>query len=163
MTRLFAQKLMMRLPKIGLLGVLSIATINAGQAQDSTVVLGGAGPAPYFEGALDKIADSLTAAGVKVKIFSGQTRTQTALLDEMKEKGYRNLLYVTLQNPRDSKSDSSRGDIVGSCFVDGKKVWGEESKSPLVLPKGVEHEVESMVTGIIKKIGKRVSGPCLPN
>ena len=152
----------MRLLKIGLLGVVSIVAINADQTESSTVVLGGAGPAPYFEGALDKIADSLTATGVKVKVFSDEARTRTALLDEMKDKGYRNLLYVTLQSPRDTKSDSARGDIVGSCFVDGKKVWEEESKSPLVLPLGVEHEIESMVNGIIKKIGKRAGGPCLP-
>ncbi|MGA7236676.1 MAG: hypothetical protein WBY44_13400 [Bryobacteraceae bacterium] len=152
----------MWLLKIGLLGVVSIVAINADQAQGSTVVLGGAGPAPFFEEALDKIADNLTAAGVKVKIFSGEARTRTALLDEMKEKGYRNLLYITLQSPRDAKSDSARGDIVGSCFVDGKKVWDEESKSPLVLPLGVEHEIESMVNGIVKKIGKRAGGACLP-
>ena len=97
--------------------------------------LGGAVQRPYFEGALDKIADNLTAAGVKVKIFSGEARTRTALLDEMKEKGYRNLLYITLQSPRDAKWDSARGDIVGSCFVDGKKVWdGETGKSAGVTP-----------------------------
>ena len=149
----------MRLLKIGVLGLASTLFVAAGS--DSTVVLGGAGPAPYFEGALDKIADTLTSAGVKVKILSGEARTRTALLDEMKQRGYSNLLYITLESPRDNPTDASRGDIVGTCFVHGKKVWDEESKGPLVLPRGKEHEVESMVNGIVKKIGKRVGGPCL--
>ena len=38
----------------------------------------------------------------------------------------------------------------------------ERPESPLELPLGVEHEIESMVNGIIEKIGKRAGGPCLP-
>jgi hypothetical protein len=150
----------MLLAKAGLLGILSILLVEAGLAQDRTVVLGGAGPSPYFEQALDKIADSLAPAGVKAKIFSGNARTRNALLDEAKNQGYANLLYVTLSSPRDGRADAARGNVVAACFVDGTKTWEEKSNSPLLLPLSKEHEVESMINGIVKKIGKR--GMCLP-
>jgi hypothetical protein len=42
-------------------------------------------------------------------------------------------------------------------------LWEEKkSKGPLVLPLGKEHEVDSMVSGMVKKISKRAGGPCLP-
>jgi hypothetical protein len=152
----------MRAGKIGLLGIASISLTCAGASTDSTVVLGGSGPSPYFEGAVDKIADALTSAGVKIKILSGGPTAKTALLDEMKQPGYSNLLYVTLESPRDDPSNSSRGGIVGDCFVGGVKVWEEKAKGPLVLPLSTDHEVANMINGIVKKIGKRAGGPCLP-
>jgi hypothetical protein len=148
--------------RLATVGALAISSVFALSAQDPTLAIGGAGPAPYFENALDKIADALKSSGVKVKILSGDARTRTALLDETKHRGYASLLYVTLESPRDNKSDAARGDIAGACFVDGKQVWTEDSKSPLVLPLGFDHEVDSMVNGIVKKISKRAGGPCLP-
>jgi hypothetical protein len=71
----------MRLAKIGLIGIVSVLFAGAVPAEDSTVVLGGAGPSPYFEGAIDKIADALTQAGIKVRVLSGGARSRTALLD----------------------------------------------------------------------------------
>ena len=133
----------------------------AGWAQNSTLALGGTGPAPYFQGALDKIADALTSDGVKVKMLSGEAQPRTALMDEMKKPGYTKLLYITLLSPRDNPTDSSRGNIVAQCFVNGNKVWEEKSKSPWLLPLSKEHEVDSMLNGILKKIDKRAGGPCL--
>ena len=152
----------MQLAKIGLVGIASILAVSAASNQDSTVAIGGAGASPYFEQAVDKIADGLKASGVKVKVLPGDARARTALLDDATTRGYASLLYVTLQSPRDSQSNPSRGEIVGACFVGGKQVWEEKSKGPLVLPLGKEHEVDSMVSGLVKKINKRAGGPCLP-
>ena len=152
----------MRPIKIGLLSCAVMVVVNANPVSDPVVVLGGAGPAPYFEKALDGIADALTASGVKSKVLPGDAHTRTELLDETKQRGYSNLLYVTLESPRDGRSDPSRGNLVASCFVEGKKAWEEESKGPLVLPRGVDQELDSMLNGLVKKITKRAGGPCLP-
>src|ERR1700759_4634842 len=112
-----------------LLAAVPLLFSAAAWAQTPTLALGGTGPAPYFQNALDKIADALTSDGVKVKLLSGEAQPRTALLDEMKKPGYTNLLYITLRNPRDNAADSSRGDIVAQCFVGGNKVWEEKSKS----------------------------------
>ncbi len=151
----------MQFAKLGLVGIASFFFASAA-SQDPTVAIGGAGPSPYFEQAVDKIADALRADGVKVKVLSGDARTRTALLDDAKTRGFGSLLYLTMQSPRDSQTDASRGEIVGACFVDGKQLWEEKSKGPLVLPLGKEHEVDSMVGGLVKKINKRAGGPCLP-
>jgi hypothetical protein len=152
----------MRYFKIGLLGLAPLLFARLLQAQDSsTVFLGGAGPAPYFQGAIDKIADSLKSDGVKVKVAAGDRSARTALLDQAKTEGYKNLLYVTLHRPIDSPSRPARGDVTAECFVSGNKVWAEKSKSPLVFPGSTEHEMNSMISGLVKKIGKRAGGPCL--
>ena len=147
--------------KTGLLTTLPLLLTVTVRAQSSTLAIGGTGPSPYFQTALDKIADALTSDGVKVKMLSGEAKSRTALLDEMKKPGYSDLLYITLHNPRDNPADSSRGDIVAQCFVDGNKVWEEKSKSPWFLSISKDHEIDSMLNGILKKIGKRTGGPCI--
>ena len=148
----------MRLRKTGLLGIATLLLPAAGWAQ---VALGGTGQPPYFQGALDKIADALISDGVKVKVLSSEAKSRNTLLDEMKSPGYNDLLYITLHNPRDNHNDASRGDIVAECYVGGKKVWEEKSKGPLFLGISREHEINTILDGIVKKIGKRAGGPCV--
>ena len=153
----------LRLSSAGVVPLLCMVSGFAAAApvHDSTVVLGGTGQPPYFEQAIDKLADTFQADGVKVKTLSGDTRARTALLEEMKSSGYRNLLYVTLHQPRENPADASRGDVSVECYVDAKKVWVETARGPLLLRGSKEGEVKHMLDSMVEKVGKRVRSACL--
>src|SRR5439155_1319476 len=115
---------------IGAFLSILVATFFAapGMAQDSgTVVLGGTGPAPNLQTMLDGISGALSSNGVKVKIASGDAKSRSAILEDMKTSGNTNLLYVTL-----NQAKGQRGKLLVECFVDGKKLWEAVSRgSPL--------------------------------
>ena len=101
-------------------------------AQDSaTVVLGGTGSTPHLQTVIDGISDVLS---------SGNTL----------------LLYVTVNQLR-----GQRGKILVESFVDGKKVWEEETRGSL-MAASAEGEVRGMLKSINEKIRKHINGPGLP-
>ena len=53
----------------------------------SPVMLGGTGPTPHLQTVLDGISDMLSTNGVKVKMASGDAKSRTVILDEMKTSG----------------------------------------------------------------------------
>jgi hypothetical protein len=146
--------------------VLMTAALAAAQNSTlhavNTVVLGGAGPAPYFERAIDKLADLLKDGGVNVRVSPGGDNARTGLLAQMKISGESNLLYVTFDRPRDGgNAESSRGTLTVECYADAKKEWSEKTKGPLLVPGSIDHQVDRMVDAMVAKINKRAGGPCL--
>jgi len=126
-------------------------------AQDSAaVVLGGIGPTPHFQTVLDGIWDALSSSGVKVKVASGEGKARSVILEEMKTSGNTVLLYVTV-----TKDGGERGKILVESFVDGKKMWQEESRGSQ-FAGSAEGEVRGMLKSINEKIKKHIGGPGLP-
>jgi hypothetical protein len=126
-------------------------------AQDSaTVVLGGTGPTPHLQTVIDGISDALSSGGVKVKVTSGEAKARSVILDEMRTSGNTVLLYVTVNTLR-----GQRGKILAESFVDGKKVWEDESRGSL-MAASAEGEVRGMLKSINEKIKKHIGGPGLP-
>jgi len=80
------------------LGILAATVFAANcMAQDSTtVVLGGTGPTPHLQTVIDGISDLLSSSGVKVKVASGDAKSRTVILEDMKASGNTNLLYVSV-------------------------------------------------------------------
>src|SRR2546427_4359628 len=102
--------------------------VGTAMAQDaSTVVLGGAGPTPHLQTVIDGISDLLSSSGVKVKVASGDAKSRSVILEDMKVSGNPNLLYVSVNTLA-----HQRGKILAECFVNGKKVWEEETRGSLL-------------------------------
>ena len=139
-------------------GVVGLAIlVGTCRAQDATTVfLGGTGPIPYLQTVIDGISDSLQSAGVKLKVSSGEAKSRTVLLDEMKTSGSTILLYVTVSQAKDQ-----RGKILAESFVNGKKVWEEEVRGSLVAVSA-EGEVRGMLKSINGKLVKHVGDAGLP-
>ncbi len=126
-------------------------------AQDSaTVILGGTGPTPHLQTVIDGISDTLSSGSLKVKVASGDAKARSAILDEMKASGNSVLLYVTVNQVK-----GQRGKILAESFVDGKKVWEEETRGSFVAVSA-EGEVRGMLKSINEKIKKHIGGPGLP-
>ena len=138
---------------------IAILTVTVGVcvAQDSTtVILGGTGPTPHLQTVIDGVSDALSSNGVKVKVNSGDSKSRSVILDEMKTSGNTVLLYLTVNQVK-----GQRGKILAESFVDGKKVWEENTRGSL-MAVSAEGEVKGMLKSIIEKIKKHVSGPGLP-
>ncbi len=136
---------------------LFVMVVGTCMAQDSaTVVLGGTGSTPHLQTVIDGISDVLSAGGVKVKVASGDAKARSVILDEMKASGNTLLLYVTVNQLR-----GQRGKILVESFVDGKKVWEEETRGSL-MAASAEGEVRGMLKSINEKIKKHINGPGLP-
>jgi hypothetical protein len=126
-------------------------------AQDSTtVVLGGTGPTPHLQTVIDGVSDALSQDGVKVKVASGDAKARSSILDDMKTSGNSVLLYVSVNQVK-----GQRGKILAESFVDGKKVWEEETRGSLVAVSA-EGEVRGMLKSINEKIKKHIGSPGLP-
>ena len=131
-------------------------TANAWSQDTSTVVLGGTGPTPHVQTVIDGISDLLSSKGVKVKVASGDAQSRSVILEGMKVSGTTNLLYLSVNQVK-----GQRGKILVECFVDGKKVWEEDTRGGL-LAASAEGEVKGMLKGIGEKIQKHIGGPGLP-
>jgi hypothetical protein len=140
--------------------VLAIATSAqappAATSDNTTVVLGGTGPTPHLQTVIDGISDLLSSSDVKVKVASGDAKSRSVILEDMKVSGNANLLYVSVNT-----LPHQRGKMLAECFVDGKKVWEEETRGSL-LAASAEGEVRGMLKGIREKIKKHIGGPGIP-
>jgi len=126
-------------------------------AQDATtVILGGTGPTPHLQTVIDGVSDALSSSGVKVKVNSGDSKSRSVILDEMKTSGNTVLLYLTVNQVK-----GQRGKILAESFVDGKKVWEDDTRGSLVAASA-EGEVRGMLKGIIEKIKKHIGQQGLP-
>ena len=126
-------------------------------AQDtSTVIIGGTGPTPHLQTVIDGVTDALSTHGVKVKVNSSDSKSRSIILDEMKTSGNTNLLYLTVNQVK-----GQRGKISAESFVDGKKVWEEETRGSL-MAVSAEGEVQGMLKSIIEKIKKHIGKEGLP-
>ena len=132
-------------------------TLGVCMAQDSTtVILGGTGPTPHLQTVIDGVSDALSSNGVKVKVNSGDSKSRSVILDEMKTSGNTVLLYLTVNSMK-----GQRGKILAESFVDGKKVWEEDTRGSLMAVSG-EGEVRGMLKNIIEKIKKHIGKDGLP-
>jgi hypothetical protein len=137
--------------------VMFIITSRVCTAQDATtVILGGTGQAPHIQTVIDGVSDALSSSGVKVKVNSGDSKSRSAILDEMKSSGNTVLLYLTVNTVK-----GQRGKLLAESFVDGKKVWEEEVRGSLTAVSA-EGEVRGMLKSINEKIKKHTGGPGLP-
>ena len=135
----------------------SLLLAVACSAQGSTpVMLGGTGPTPHLQTVLDGISDMLSTNGVKVKMASGDAKSRTVILDEMKTSGTTTLLYVTVNQVR-----GQRGKVAAEAFIDGKLAWAEEVRGSLTAVSA-EGEVRQMLKAINEKLKPHVGGPGLP-
>ena len=126
-------------------------------AQDtSTVIIGGTGPTPHLQTVIDGVTDALSSHGVKVKVNSSDSKSRSIILDEMKTSGNTNLLYLTVNQVK-----GQRGKISAESFVDGKKVWEEETRGSF-MAVSAEGEVQGMLKSIIEKIEKHIGKEGLP-
>jgi hypothetical protein len=144
--------------KVFVTGTVMLAMlVGTCKAQDSaTVVLGGTGPTPHLQTVIDGVSDVLSSGGVKVKVASGDAKSRSVILEEMKTSGNTALLYVTVNTLR-----GQRGKLLAEAFVDGKKVWEEEVRGSL-MAASAEGEVRGMLKSINEKIKKHIGGPGLP-
>jgi len=150
---------MVKFPEKVLLATAALCVITSGVciAQDtSTIILGGTGQAPHIQTVIDGVSDALTSSGVKVKVESGDSKSRSAILDEMKTSGNSILLYLTVNTMR-----GQRGKLLAESFVDGKKIWEEEVRGSL-MAVSAEGEVQGMTKSLIEKLRKRIGGPGLP-
>ena len=126
-------------------------------AQGSTpVTLGGTGPTPHLQTVLDGISDMLSTNGVKVKVASGDAKSRTVIVDEMKASGATTLLYVTV-----NQAHGQRGKVAAQAFIDGKEVWAEEVRGSFTATSA-EGEVRKMLKAINEKLKPHVGGPGFP-
>ncbi|HTQ59674.1 MAG TPA: hypothetical protein VMI32_05600 [Candidatus Solibacter sp.] len=150
---------MIRIDARVLLVSAAIFVITSGVcvAQDTTtVILGGTGQAPHIQTVIDGVSDALSSSGVKVKVNSGDSKSRTAILDEMKTSGNSVLLYLTVNTVK-----GQRGKLLAESFVDGKKIWEEEVRGSL-MAVSAEGEVRGMMKNLNEKLKRRVGGPGLP-
>ena len=134
-----------------------IVTVGICVAQDSTtVIIGGTGPTPHIQTVIDGVSDALSSNGVKVKVNSGDSKSRSVILDEMKASGNTVLLYLTVNSMK-----GQRGKILAESFVDGKKVWEEDTRGSLMAVSG-EGEVRGMLKSIVEKIKKHIGKEGLP-
>ncbi len=134
-----------------------VVSVGICMAQDSaTVILGGTGPTPHLQTVIDGVSDALSSNGVKVKVNSGDSKSRSVILDEMKTSGNTILLYLTVNQVK-----GQRGKILAESFVDGKKVWEEDTRGSL-MAVSAEGEVKGMLKSIIEKIKKHIGKEGLP-
>ena len=137
-------------------GGIFLVTASVCAAQDSTmVILGGAGPTPQIQTVIDGVSDALSSSGVRVKVNSGESKSRSVILDEMKTSGNRVLLYLTV-----NQMTRKRGKILAESFVDEKKVWEEDTRGSGF--SSGEDELHGMLKSINEKIKKHIGGPGLP-
>jgi ABC-type glycerol-3-phosphate transport system substrate-binding protein len=143
---------------LAVLIVLSLVT-TAGFAQENastTVMVGGTGENLHLQTVLDGIADMLSDNDIDVKVVSGEAKARRLILEEMKEMGATNLLYVTV-----TSAPGSRGRLTVQCFIDGKQVWEDEVRGSLVATSA-DGEIKGMLKNINTKLKNRIGKPGLP-
>jgi hypothetical protein len=131
---------------------------NCCAAQSSrTVVIGGTGPTPHLQTMIDGISDMLGSAGIDVKVNSGEAKSRTVILEEMRASGYSNLLFISLY-----QSENYKGKVIAESFIDGKKIWQEEAGGSSFSMVSPEKEVAGMLKRINEKLKKQIGKPGLP-
>lgn len=134
----------------------SIPDVQAQQAP--SVLVCGTGVSPHYETIVDGLMDFLAESKVAAKLSDGNGSARSSCVGKAKEAGAESLLYVTTN----VSSTSARGTTYSvQCFdAEGKKLWEEEVRGPLI-SSSVNSTLKKVIHNMNKRLKVRLGKPGL--